>query len=246
MRQVPSTQALLDACSILFGPDIPPTIDFLKYLRLSGIKAAYRKKALETHPDRLNPQHVNPASINDGFINATRAYRTLTAAIENNGLFLSDDAPKQARHRRDSPRRNKTHPADERDRWFRGGFPKRRLLFGQFLFYSRLISWEMLIKAILWQKRQNPKIGQIACTWGMLSRTDIQVILARRRMQEKFGQSAVRNGYLTDYNILALLGKQRMLNRAIGIYFLNTGHLTHLQIEELARRQRLHNQRFSR
>ena len=37
---------------------------------------------------------------------------------------------------------------------YRGALPHRRLLLGEFLFYSGLINWDSLIKAIVWQRRQ--------------------------------------------------------------------------------------------
>jgi hypothetical protein len=46
-------QQLLRSCALLFGPDLHLSREFLEYLQLSGLKGAYRKRALETHPDRL-------------------------------------------------------------------------------------------------------------------------------------------------------------------------------------------------
>ena len=43
---------LFKACESLFGTDIDASVDFLRYLKPDGVKAAYRKRALETHPDR--------------------------------------------------------------------------------------------------------------------------------------------------------------------------------------------------
>ena len=45
-------QDLFNACESLFGTDIDVSVEFLRYLKPAGVKAAYRKKALETHPDR--------------------------------------------------------------------------------------------------------------------------------------------------------------------------------------------------
>ncbi len=62
------------------------------------------------------------------------------------------------------------------------------------LFYSGLVSWKTYIKALIWQRRQRPLIGQIALHWGLLTLPDIRDILAARRLGEKFGESAVRQG----------------------------------------------------
>ena len=47
-----SRQDLFKACESLFGTEIDISIEFLRYLKPAGVKAAYRKKAMETHPDR--------------------------------------------------------------------------------------------------------------------------------------------------------------------------------------------------
>ena len=46
-------QQLLRSCIVLFGDDLHVSREFLDYLQLSGLKSAYRKRALETHPDRM-------------------------------------------------------------------------------------------------------------------------------------------------------------------------------------------------
>ncbi len=44
---------LFRSCEILFGSDLTITREFLDYLQLSGLKTAYRRRAMETHPDRI-------------------------------------------------------------------------------------------------------------------------------------------------------------------------------------------------
>jgi hypothetical protein len=43
---------LYRACKIIFGPDLTVSRKFLGYLQKSGVKRAFRKRVLETHPDR--------------------------------------------------------------------------------------------------------------------------------------------------------------------------------------------------
>ena len=45
-------QRLLRACRVIFGSDVQVSADFLAYLQPSGLRDAYRRAALETHPDR--------------------------------------------------------------------------------------------------------------------------------------------------------------------------------------------------
>ena len=42
---------LLQSCQILFGPEADITLQFLGYLQPSGVKTAYRRMVMETHPD---------------------------------------------------------------------------------------------------------------------------------------------------------------------------------------------------
>lgn len=44
-------QQLLHACRILFGAEVMVSRSFLDYLQLNGLKSAFRRRALETHPD---------------------------------------------------------------------------------------------------------------------------------------------------------------------------------------------------
>ena len=52
MATVVAEEELYHSCRIIFGKDLKVSHDFLQYLQLSGVKKAYRKKALELHPDR--------------------------------------------------------------------------------------------------------------------------------------------------------------------------------------------------
>lgn len=53
MTLVVAEQDIYRACEVIFGPELDLSSDFLQYLQLSGVKTAYRKRALETHPDRF-------------------------------------------------------------------------------------------------------------------------------------------------------------------------------------------------
>ena len=53
MEQRISETKLFWSCEILFGSDLNVSRQFLDYLQTGGIKSAYRKRAMETHPDRL-------------------------------------------------------------------------------------------------------------------------------------------------------------------------------------------------
>ncbi len=240
-------QELYDACLVLFGPETTVSEEYLKYLRPSGLKSAYRKIALETHPDRAMALGKRTSELNARFTEVSIAYQKLNAAVQADGILLADPPPDfRSSDVSEPPPKKQKRRRKHADHYFSGRRPKRHLLFGQFLFYSGLVSWKTYIQALLWQRRQRPLLGQIAMEWGMLTLTDIRKILAARKLGEKFGESAVRQGYLKAYNLLALLGKQRRLQSRLGEYFLQNGWLTDKQIEILLKMQKRHNHQVLR
>jgi hypothetical protein len=114
-------------------------------------------------------------------------------------------------------------------------------MIGRFLYFSGLIAWEDLIRALIWQRAQYPRMGRLAVEWGLLSSDQVQRILNESRTREKFGACALRMGYLTRFNILALLGKQRLLKKPLGEYFVSQGLFNREKMDVLAEKQRLHN-----
>lgn len=239
----PSIAELFDACGILFGPEIESSLDFLRYLRLSGLKAAYRKKAFETHPDRAKALGEDEAKMNAHFVKASLAYEKLSSVInDDDGLvLLKEESSIKAKNKETFSKPKQNNRAS--DYFFTGNLPGRKLLIGQFLYYSGCISWNTCITAIVWQRRQRPYIGQIALDWGMLSAKDIHKILMGRNFREKFGESAIRRGYLTSYKLMALLGKQRRLQPSIGEYFVRHRILTMQKMEEIVGKQHDHNRK---
>ncbi len=91
-----TTNELFDACTVLFGPEVEISLDFLNYLKPSGIKAAFRKKARETHPDRARVLGKNEDMMNELFKEVTLAYEKLNSAFGNDGKFNIFQEEKQA------------------------------------------------------------------------------------------------------------------------------------------------------
>ena len=228
------------ACKVLFGPEVEVSVDFLTYLQPEGLKSAYRKKALETHPDRSNTTQKEKRHLNELFVEVNSAYRKLQPLVKGNTFRESEKQQKKApfngRHR-------------ERNGSFSSSFntnsiPKRSLRIGQFLYYSGLISWQTLIDAIVWQRRHRPRIGEIAVRWNMLSDMDVRRILEQKGLNEKFGERALFLGYLNRYELMALLGKQRILKFPIGEYFVRHGILRTEDIEYMVRQHLIHNKKM--
>lgn len=245
MAQV-SHELIIDACKILFGPEVVVSMDFLRYLQPSGVKAAYRKKVLETHPDRAKILGRNEAQMLQQFKNVNDAYKRLYSVISSDSIITIEPHEAERRRTKSYTKYAGTRAAEKN--WasgiYSGQMPQIELLIGRFMYYSSLISWDTLIKALAWQKRQYPLIGQLAISKGFLTTKDLRDILYQKKRNEKFGQCAIRKGYLKYFNIVMLLNKQRMCKRLIGDYFIDTNILKTLEMERVVKQQQLHNEKI--
>ncbi|MBF0487161.1 MAG: hypothetical protein HQK98_03285 [Nitrospirae bacterium] len=74
---------LYDACRVLFGKEVRIDRQFLEYIQPSGVKSAYRKMALATHPDRIAALGVNLQTGQCGdFRVVAAAYEKLTKYLK--------------------------------------------------------------------------------------------------------------------------------------------------------------------
>lgn len=242
MLSATNRRDLLNACRTLFGPAVQLSIDFLRDLEPSELKSAYRKRVFETHPDRANLVGKSEAEMNRHFNKVILAYEILSPVIRGERKIILGDKADVQRKNRETTVRRKTENRF-RDHFYKGYLPKRELLTGQFLYYSGIISWKTLIRAIIWQRRQRPSIGQIAREWGFLSSYDIQRILINRNYKEKFGEYALRKGYITPFQLMALLGRQRRFQYPIGEYFIERDILSSGEMDEMIERMQDHNMR---
>jgi len=237
-------QDLLNAYHLIFGSAGGVSIDILRHLHPSALKTAYRRKAFETHPDRSLVVGKMENEMSNCFVELTLAYETLQSALK---AFHSNGVEYDYHIKREFNKRatNTVNRNDTADLFYKGRLPKRKLLIGQFLYYSGIVSWKRLIEAISWQKMHRPPIGQIALKWGILSEHDIQAILKQRSLErnfhKRFGEYAWRKGYITSYELLALLGKQRMLHRPIGEYFIEKRILPADNMDRMIEKLRIHN-----
>lgn len=242
MRSVFTIDELFDACIVLFGPEINVSIEFLNYLKPEGVKAAYRKQVLSTHPDRALATGQDAARMSADFIRATTAYRKLSSVVSGRGMITTTKTSLETAGDNGNPRHPSSKPNEIKSpTFYKGNLPGRKLLICQFLYYSGCISWDAYIDALVWQRRQRPVLGRIARDMGILSGDELQTILQQRDLREKFGESAIRMGFLTPYKLMVLLGKQRQFHRQIGDYFVQFGILSRRQVEMMAQKQLVHN-----
>ncbi len=241
-----SRQDLFKACESLFGTDIDVSVEFLRYLKPSGVKAAYRKKAMETHPDRAAATAGQADFMADQFKEISQAYQLLQEFLacpwkyslaENGRLYeRREPPPRPAARRKSSP--------GTREPLYAGRMPQRRLLFGQYLYYSGQISLSTLIKAIVWQRLQRPSVGAIAMSWGWLVGSDVLDILRSRKYGEKFGECAIRLGRLSKHQMAQILEKQRLAQPQIGKYFMEQNVISSAEIFKRIVDMKMHNRKF--
>ena len=147
------------------------------------------------------------------------------------------------RKRPTSPARKRTHDV-ARETKNAGRIPKRKLLLGQYLYYSGNVALTTLIKAVVWQRLQRPSIGSIALQWDWVDSEDISDVLRNRRHGEKFGECALRRGYISNYQLLLLLNRQKLLQPQIGQYFVEEKIIPAHKIDKLIAELKDHNRKF--
>jgi hypothetical protein len=244
MTVIPEQQ-LHDACRVLFGPQIEIVPQFFSYLQPAGVKAAYRKLAMETHPDRARLTGVDEAVLEERFKEVSSAYEQLFSYVQNPEQYVLAMPPRPSSR----PVRPAAKPPEPTcHQFYTGQVPLRRILIGQFLYYSGAISMQQMWGAVVWQKIKRPRLGDIACKLDWLDTLDIKNIMNQRRRGELFGEFAVRAGLLDSYQLLVLLGRQRLLQPRIGDYFIERGILSPWKLDMTAQALKEHNRRhwFSR
>jgi len=260
---------LFRACHVLFGSDLTVSRDFLAYLQPAGVKKAYRQRALETHPD-LSPGEAAMDAAAD-FRAVKAAYEALNTFLEArakgfrfSGPETLASPPPHARAWRSTRRGDRS----QRESWradsaargngarheqangsfswncdgrYRGPLPGRTLLIGHYLYYAGVISWRHMIQALVWQRMQRPRVGEIAQRLGWLTDEEVRQIFRDRQTCERFGASAQRLGLLSDFQMKVLLHRQQSQQKRFGVYFVERGLLSEEEMSEHVRQCKMHN-----
>jgi hypothetical protein len=252
---------VFSAMRLLFASDgrIDPAL--LQSIEQSQVKTAYRKKALETHPDRF-PQcgGRHHAHCSKRFIEVTRAYETLNSYLDQRSRgfefprpevktrpnFRSSHQPHRRPARPSGPTRSRTSERSERSSsrpsWT--GLPQRPLRIGEFLYHAGVISWRSLISALVWQRKQRPRLGEIAQKWQWLTEAQIIILLENRHLGERLGELMVRHKFINPFQLDVLIYHQRKLQQPIGHFFATQGLVTEAEIRRYLMRLRDHNHKW--
>jgi hypothetical protein len=238
---------VLRACQILFGTDLHLSRGFLFYLQPEGLKAAYRRKAKETHPDLFaceppNVQKEQAAHFRD----IVHAYDLVSRYFKQRE---KDPLAAPTGHVFSGPCEWKKQSCDPNNQKYtkeamNKSLPLRSLQIGQYLYYRGFITYRALINAIVWQRQQRPVIGYIALRWRWLDNAAIERIIRARDLRGRFGEKALHLDLLTPFQIKVLLYYQISRQERMGSYFVRHGIMTSEKLERLVRQQNEHNVRF--
>ena len=231
------------ACRTLFGPELNLNHDFLAYLQPSGVRSAYRKQAKIVHPDRY--------AVSGSQVQARqhRLFQDLNAAHQTVLDYLKHGCIPSSTYRgysqpRHSPPKPRKDPPQYRNT--PGHLPRRPLQFGLFLYHLKIIPFNEMVAAVIWQRQQRPKLGEIGRSWGWLDDNKIRTILTSRYGLAKFGEKAERLGILTPQQIRTMLFFQRSKQPPMGRYFVERGFLNESTLEDLLQQLAEHNRTYDR
>jgi hypothetical protein len=240
----PATQTtsleLFEACETIFGPDVNVSIEFLEYLQPIGIKTAYRKRALETHPDRAKALGSFARDLNTEFIDVQQAYEKLLLFVEkNNGTTVStssfnDFQTRQAPSYQSEEQSSYTSSYQD-TRQHKGR--QKKSPHGQKYTSNRHKSHPDHFYTGSFPKG-SLMIGQFLYYSGLISwRTLIEAICWQWRQRPPIGQIAIAWGMISFQDVIRIL-TIRTLNEKFGECALRTGYISNFELLALVGKQR--------
>jgi len=235
--------AVFNACRTLFGKEVNLSREFLNYLQPSGAKTAFRNQAKAHHPDA---HATSPPQIRK---QQTERFREIRQAYDLITEFLDKRHRPQQKNPSSAPSPTASHwgskstqPRKQQKPHSRSSkVPSIPLEFGMFTYYQGKVSYQQLIEALVWQRRQRPTLGVIAQKWGWLSEAKVAQILGHRGHAVRFGKKAIELGYLKPHQVEELLKNQRSLQQRIGEYFIGKGLMTEEEAEQISQSLTNHN-----
>ena len=230
----------LSACRVLFGSEVEAGRDFLNYLQLEGVRAAYHNRAKLTHPDRFPGADLDFLRLQaEKFQRVVGAYDVLhdfLKARERGIGFARRPAagPPRPPRRPETPLRHASSRVRPAPTLVRPAalLPRRRLPFGLFLCHHGIISYGDLARALVWQRQQRPRLGDLARLWGRLSEPQVQVILGDEG-RRRFGEKAIALGLLNQFQVDTMIHYQRSRQQPLGTFFVDEGLIAPRHLSQL-------------
>ncbi len=207
------------------------------------LKKVYREKVKLTHPDRAVILGRSFNDLEDDFKKVNDAYKVILHYYHS----VVTVKPVFAKKEDYVYKRKETKTDDfsnKNDFKYSLNLPNRRLRLSEYLYYSKIITWNQLISSIVYQNSRRPKIGQIAVSLDYIDDIQLSIIIKNIRPAEKFGDAAIRLGFIDLYKLFVLLGSQRKYNAPIGRYFVDKRIISKERLVELLKNNRDWNMRF--
>jgi hypothetical protein len=244
-------EELVQSCKVLFGPSLAVDQQFLISLDQPALKGAYRKKALATHPDRfLHLADNQQACQVHAFREVNEAYQKLTSYL---GLRSGDNrrrrivTEEEPRFRETGRERVWTPPDAENSRIYDPSrVPAWRVKTGEYLYFSGVVNWKVLISSLVWQRNQREALGQIAARWGWLTDNQILALLNDRKLGERIGEVLLRHRLVNPFQLAMLLRHQERTQKPLGRYFVEQGHFSDLELLRYLEDLKKHNLRWTK
>ena len=240
----PATQTtsseLFEACATIFGPDVNVSLEFLEYLQPIGIKTAYRKRALETHPDRAKALGSFARDLNREFIDVRQAYEKLLLFVETN----NENVVGAASFNGFQPQQEPSYQSSEESSFTSSyqnarqhkGKQKRTPHDPKFTGKKQKSHPDHFYTGSF--PDGNLMIGQFLYYSGLISwRTLIDAICWQRRQRPQIGQIATAWGLISSYDVRRIL-TIRNLNEKFGECALRYRYISNFELLALIGKQR--------
>jgi hypothetical protein len=224
-----------NALAALFGPahrfSFPGSLPDHAHL-----KRTFHRRSLAAHPDRARTLGRRAETLTREFQDLNEAYRLLLPLI-------TASRPGAARSARG---RTSSRPSQMDDFfWTMKTPPPVPLKFAQYVYYRGRISFQNLIRALVRQMTDRPRVGDLAVDCGLLTRPALNSVLAHRVAGEPFLKAAVRLGCLNNAAARRVLLRQRACNLPIGAVLVREGLLAESVRDSLLTEFLVHNRRYA-
>lgn len=254
-----SSSQLFDACRLLF-PGAQVQEGFLHQLHQHNVKTAYRGLAKEYHPDSRIGK-ADTARHTDIFRRVTSAYELLSGFIrERDSLAVQPTLRPQPRSHSQYQRsytqpgnrayRPRPHVAKNvrlaNEQYYNGQLPTIPLKFGLYLYYRSVVSYQAVVRAIIWQRDMRPPFGELACAWGWLDPFFISVIRSATDIPGSFGERAIHLGLMSESQVKVILMHQKTMQLPVGRYFVDKGLMSEFELRKYLREHSQHNRVVAR
>jgi hypothetical protein len=133
-------------------------------------------------------------------------------------------------------------PRADDELYYEGPFPSFELKTGLYLYYNGAVSYQAVVRALMWQRDLRPPLGDFARQWGWLSEEDVSRVLSATHIVGSFGERALALGLLTQSQLNIILLHQRTMQQPIGRYFVAQSLLSEPALRHHLRELARHNQ----